>query len=87
MQTRNLPTYAASVAQINKSELHFKNRASPYGALLLAPSTPPRLTLAATEGLTLTGAVKSTYLRGEKVYDRKTGFKGVEADFAGQLLL
>ncbi|BGP02769.1 Allantoinase [Rhodotorula toruloides ATCC 204091] len=54
---------------INKSELHFKNRASPY------------------EGLTLAGAVKSTYLRGEKVYDRKTGFKGVEADFPGQLLL
>jgi hypothetical protein len=49
-------------------------------------STLPSLTFAATEGLTLTGAVKSTYLRGEKVYDRNTGFKGVEADFAGQLL-
>ncbi|GAA5916731.1 hypothetical protein JCM6882_005791 [Rhodosporidiobolus microsporus] len=53
---------------VTKSELHFKNRASPY------------------EGLTLTGAVQSTYLRGEKVYDRKSGFKDVGEPRGGLLL-
>ncbi|KAK4703012.1 allantoinase, partial [Phenoliferia sp. Uapishka_3] len=52
---------------VNKSELHFKNRASPY------------------EGLKLTGAVQQTYLRGEKIYDRATGFAGLVP--SGQLLL
>ncbi|GAA5857347.1 hypothetical protein JCM9279_000185 [Rhodotorula babjevae] len=54
---------------IRKSELHFKNRASPY------------------EGLTLTGAVRSTYLRGKQVYNRVSGFKGVESEFEGKTLL
>ncbi|TNY19971.1 allantoinase [Rhodotorula diobovata] len=54
---------------IRKSELHFKNRASPY------------------EGLTLTGAVRSTYLRGREVYDRQRGFEGVESEFEGKTLL
>ncbi|GAA5840752.1 hypothetical protein JCM11251_001690 [Rhodosporidiobolus azoricus] len=53
---------------VTKSELHFKNRASPY------------------EGLTLTGAVQETYLRGEKVYDRKSGFKEVGEPKGGLLL-
>ncbi|KAM0754571.1 allantoinase [Meredithblackwellia eburnea MCA 4105] len=55
------------VFKVDKSELHFKNRASPY------------------EGLTLTGAVKQTYLRGEKIFDRETGFKGLEPK--GKLIL
>ncbi|GAA6027144.1 hypothetical protein JCM8097_002427 [Rhodosporidiobolus ruineniae] len=54
---------------VTKSELHFKNRSSPY------------------EGLTLTGAVLATYLRGEKVYDRRTGFGDVEVQKAGRVLL
>ncbi|GAA5988602.1 hypothetical protein JCM5350_005763 [Sporobolomyces pararoseus] len=37
---------------VDKSSLHFKNRASPY------------------EGMTLTGTVKETWLRGKKVWDR-----------------
>ncbi|GAA5867228.1 hypothetical protein JCM8547_003126 [Rhodosporidiobolus lusitaniae] len=53
---------------VNKSELHFKNRSSPY------------------EGLTLTGAVRSTYLRGTKIYDRSSGFKQV-GEPTGALLL
>ncbi|GAA6015376.1 hypothetical protein JCM10207_008967 [Rhodosporidiobolus poonsookiae] len=53
---------------VNKSELHFKNRASPY------------------EGLTLTGAVRSTFLRGEKIYDRADGFESV-GEPKGALLL
>lgn len=44
---------------MDKSELHFKNRSSPY------------------EGMTLKGIVLQTYLRGEKVFDRKTGFGGL----------
>ena len=53
--------------QVDKSELHFKNRSSPY------------------EGLELTGAVTHTYLRGERVFSRATGFKDLEP--RGQLLL
>ncbi|BGP16186.1 hypothetical protein JCM10213_001402 [Rhodosporidiobolus nylandii] len=53
---------------VNKSELHFKNRSSPY------------------EGLTLTGAVLQTYLRGEKIYNRSSGSKEVGAA-RGALLL
>lgn len=41
----------------------------------------------ATEGLELTGAVKATYLRGKRVYDRESGFTAGEAKLAGQLLL
>ncbi|ORY92856.1 allantoinase [Leucosporidium creatinivorum] len=52
---------------VDKSELHFKNRSSPY------------------EGLTLTGAVMHTYLRGERIFSRATGFKGLEP--TGRLLL
>ncbi|SCZ98565.1 BZ3500_MvSof-1268-A1-R1_Chr3-1g05467 [Microbotryum saponariae] len=52
---------------VNKSELHFKNRSSPY------------------EGLELEGAVIKTYLRGQLVYDREKGFKGIEP--SGKLLL
>ncbi|KAI5474238.1 allantoinase [Pseudohyphozyma bogoriensis] len=54
--------------KVDKSELHFKNRASPY------------------EGLLLKGAVLSTYLRGEKIFDRTSGFKELGAP-RGQLLL
>lgn len=39
------------------------------------------------EGLTLTGAVRSTYLRGKQVYNRDSGFKGVESEFEGKTLL
>lgn len=53
--------------QVDKSELHFKNRSSPY------------------EGLHLTGAVTHTYLRGERVFSRASGFKGLQP--IGQLLL
>ncbi|SGY44299.1 BQ5605_C001g00139 [Microbotryum silenes-dioicae] len=53
--------------QVNKSELHFKNRSSPY------------------EGLELEGAVIKTYLRGQLVYDRENGFKGIEP--SGKMLL
>jgi len=35
--------------------------------------------------LELKGAVLETYLRGAKVFDRATGFKGIEP--SGQLLL
>ncbi|SCV74368.1 BQ2448_6800 [Microbotryum intermedium] len=52
---------------VNKAELHFKNRLSPY------------------EGLELEGAVSKTYLRGQLVYDRQNGFKGIEP--SGKLLL
>lgn len=46
---------------------------------------PPRSPDA--EGLTLTGAVRSTYLRGKQVYNRESGFKGVESEFEGKTLL
>ncbi|KAK4048007.1 Allantoinase [Microbotryomycetes sp. JL201] len=52
---------------VNKSELYFKNKASPY------------------EGMTLTGAVDRTYLRGQKIFSRKEGFRGSEP--SGKLLL
>ncbi|KAK4053249.1 Allantoinase [Microbotryomycetes sp. JL221] len=52
---------------VTKSELHFKNRASPY------------------EGMTLTGAVMETYLRGERVFERQNGFKGIKP--TGRLIL
>ncbi len=42
-------------------------------------------TLRSAEGLKLKGAVLETYLRGTKVFDRSTGFKGIEP--SGQLLL
>ncbi|GJN89398.1 hypothetical protein Rhopal_002378-T1 [Rhodotorula paludigena] len=60
---------AEQEVKITKSELHFKNRASPY------------------EGLTLSGAVSATYLRGKQVFNRETGFKGVESEHDGRLLL
>ncbi|GAA5963192.1 hypothetical protein JCM21900_002550 [Sporobolomyces salmonicolor] len=53
---------------VNKSELHFKNRASPY------------------EGLTLTGTVLATYLRGSKIFDRSQGLTDGEEP-KGKLLL
>lgn len=37
------------------------------------------------EGLELTGIVRETYLRGQKIYDRSTGFEGL--DPIGRLLL
>lgn len=45
-------SYLFSSRQVDKSSLHFKNRASPY------------------EGMTLTGTVKETWLRGKKVWNR-----------------
>ncbi|GAA5986778.1 hypothetical protein JCM11641_004788 [Rhodosporidiobolus odoratus] len=55
---------------VDKNELHFKNRSSPY------------------EGLELTGAVLTTYLRGEKIYNRSSGFKemGEPRAYVPQLL-
>lgn len=57
--------------------------------LFLTPSRDrdSALTPSATEGLTLTGAVRSTYLRGREVYDRQRGFEGVESEFEGKTLL